>query len=196
MNKYIAFDTETGGLESETSLLSAYFAILDEEFNITQALMLDLKPNDGIYKVQGSGLAVNQINLAEHDKGAITYKDAGSALYRFLSAYKEQEVLIPVGQNVAFDANRIQGTLISVGSWQQFVSHRVIDIGCNTRFLQLLGFISPTQKTGLHDMRDYFDIKIKGQDHSAKTDVLISIEVLKAQIQAVKGIFNVAQLAT
>lgn len=190
MNKYISFDTETGGLEHNTSLLTAYFAVLDENFKITAELDLALKPNDGIYLVKGQGLGVNLINLVEHDKIAITYKEASSILYDFLQINKTHEYLIPIGQNVAFDAQRILTTLVSLGSWERFVSHRVIDIGCNTRFLQLLGLISPTQKTGLHDMRDYFEIRIDGQDHSAKADVLIGLEVLKCQIQACKGLLN------
>jgi len=183
MNKYLALDTETGGLLPENSLLTAYFEILDENFNMVDSLSLTIKPLDGIYKLCAGGMAVNNINIIEHDKVAITEKEAGTLLYQFLNKNKSDEVLIPFGSGVIGDINKLKSSIISSGSLEKFISHRVLDTGIIARYLQLVGNLSNDIGTGLHALRDYFSIKISGVDHSADVDVKISIEVLKKLIE-------------
>jgi hypothetical protein len=84
MNKYIALDCEAGGIPARSSLLQLYLCVLDEYFNFVDGLLLNLKPNDGMYHLTAEGMNVNKINFVLHDKEAMTYKQGGTELYNFL----------------------------------------------------------------------------------------------------------------
>ena len=81
---FLAIDTETGGIGSDKSLLTAYFLILDKDFKIVDDLLLLTRPEDGVYRVTSDALKINGINLIEHDSKAVFYKKAGTLLYDFL----------------------------------------------------------------------------------------------------------------
>lgn len=185
---YIVFDTETGGLGLDTSLLTAWFGVFDAELNLVDELDLRVKPNDGVYLVTGQGLGVNKIDLVEHDKVAITYKEAGTALYNFLVKNKAPvEVggkLIPLGQHVYFDIEFLLAKIISKGSWDNFVTHRVLDTMRIARFLQLIGKL-PVESVSLTKLVEYFGIKVEGNPHEAKYDALATVEVYKALVALV-----------
>lgn len=82
--KYIVIDTETGGIGRDVSLLSAYFGVLDENFNLLDELELFVRPDNHIYQVTAEALGINKINLVEHEKKAVTYKEAGTKLFNFI----------------------------------------------------------------------------------------------------------------
>lgn len=105
MFRYIALDVETGGIGLDKSLLTAYFAVMDQNMTILDELYLHTKPDDGIYQVTADALRINGINLVDHESVAITYKEAGQKLYSFLSKHSAggQYKMIPIGHNVAFD---------------------------------------------------------------------------------------------
>src|SRR6266704_2609170 len=83
---YLFLDNETGGVGPEFSLLTTYLIALDDRLQKVSDLYLYLKPNDGIYQVGAQGMGVNKINLVEHDKRSITYKEGGTQLYNWLRA--------------------------------------------------------------------------------------------------------------
>lgn len=184
MNKYIVFDTETGGLTSETSLLTAYFAVLDAEFNVVDELDLRLIPDNGIYFVDPKALEVNKIDLAELGKVAIPYKEAKTILYKFLQKNAGEEKLIPIGQNVQFDIVRVTTDLISAGSWENFVSRRVLDTMIIAQFLVQIGKIEP-EGIGLGKLIEYFNVTVEGNAHEARYDALATAKVYQEMIRVV-----------
>ena len=187
VNKYIAMDVETGGLTPETSILTAFFAVLDQDFNVTDEIDFNLKPEDGIYRVTAGGLMVNKINLVEHDKTAILVKDAKTPLYEFLKKNNHGEKLIPIGHNVAFDISRIKRDgLISEGSWETFVSYRCVDTGVVCQFLRAAGLFPEDVSGSLGSLVGYFRIPSIGELHNAKTDTLQTVAVLKELLKIVK----------
>jgi oligoribonuclease (3'-5' exoribonuclease) len=177
-DRFIFLDTELGGLDTDCSLLTAYFAVTDSKFNILSALDLKMKPDDGKYVITAQGMDVNKIDIVSHDINAITYKSAGTMLYDFLKTNKGDDLLVAVGQNVGFDVVRLTGPLMKRATFETFVSYRKLEIGTITRFLQMTGKLAEDAPMGLLPLRDYFSIT-KGNDHDAKDDVLASIEVLK-----------------
>ena len=66
--KYLAFDTETGGLISGVALLTSHFLVLDNDLKVLDELELTTKPNNGHYVIAPEALEVNKINLIEHHK--------------------------------------------------------------------------------------------------------------------------------
>lgn len=180
--RYIAFDVETGGLGNDVSLLTAYFCILNNKLEIINELDLSLKPDDSIYKVTAEGLLVNNINIVELEKKAITYKEAKSLLFNFLKNNYRDEKFIPIGQNIIFDVLFIKNTIISSGSWDQFVSNKPLDTMYIARFLKETGKYDDVKSISLSNLVEYFDISVPGNPHEAKYDTLASIEVLKRML--------------
>jgi len=185
MNTYIALDTETGGVTPETSLLTLFLAVLNENFCVVDELDLKVKPDDGNYVTTARALEINKINLIEHDKVAIPYKEAKTLLYKFIEKNYQGEKLIPVGHGVAFDVRRIYPTLISQGSWENFVSYRVLDTGNAAQFLRAAGLFPRDVSGSLGSLVEYFKLPSKGELHNAKTDVLQTVEVLKCLLNIV-----------
>ena len=100
MSKYLALDCETGGFEG-TSLLSLYCGVYDESFTLLDELELFLRPKDHIYNVTAEALAINKINLIEHEKKAIPYNEGGTLLYDFLKRNSTNiQIFIPEGVNI------------------------------------------------------------------------------------------------
>ena len=187
VNKYIAMDVETGGLTHETSILTAFFAVLDQDFNVTDEIDFKLKPENGNYVVTAQGLAVNKINLVEHDKTAILIKDARTPLYEFLKKNNHGEKLIPVGHNVAFDVSRIKRDgLISEGSWETFVSYRVLDTAIIAQFLKAAEVFPADVSGSLGSLVGHFKLASKGELHNARVDTLQTVSVLKELLKIVR----------
>lgn len=128
------------------NLLTATFIVFDLELNPLKKLRLWVKPDpvDGrtIFQVEPEALAVNKIDLIEHDKKSITYKEAKPILYQWLSETSaEYGYLIPFGNQVQGDINKITETIISKNSWSQFVDRRVIELSSLGQTLKVMGKI-------------------------------------------------------
>lgn len=181
---YLALDTETGGIGNEYSLLTLYAAILDSEFNILYEIDLSLKPDDGIYKICSEAMAINKIDIINHDKLASTYKEAKRILGSFLYEKTPKGAkLIPIGHNIDGDIRQIWDKLISPASWDVWVSYRKLDTGTIGRFLQLTGII-PKMSGSLESYAKHFGIEYI--PHNAKEDTTTTIAILKKMIEIVK----------
>jgi hypothetical protein len=180
---YLAMDNETGGLDEKVSLLSTYLQVLDSNLNQLDELELYTKPNDGIYLVEAGGLAVNKINIIEHDKVAITYSEAGQKLVQFLkkNSNNGKNKLIPLGKNVHFDIEGVCRSLLNKKNWGTFVSYRTIDITTFARVLQIQGKIPADMGLSLGALANWLNVydDVKGNLHEAKYDTLITVEVFK-----------------
>lgn len=185
MKYYIALDVETGGLTQDVSLLTAYFAFIRRCDNGDMVKLDDLdlkiKPNDDIYRVTAESLEINQIDLKQHNKIAITEKQAGTKLYDKLRLWyaDSDDKLIPIGHNVAFDIRRVTNTLVSVGSWEQYVSYRVLDTCTIAQFLRLRGDLPKDLSCSLVNLSNYFNVEVDGLPHEAKYDTLSTVKVLE-----------------
>lgn len=187
--KYLALDTETGGLsQHKPSLLSLYLLALDEDFNLVDDLELRVKPDDGVYKVTAEALGINKINLVEHNDIAFTYKEARDIIRKFLNTINREgkNKLEPIGQNVAFDIQFMQqewGLGIKSETWNKYVSYRVLDTGVIARYLQKQGKIPATVKGSLGSLVKHYDIQIEDYLlHTARWDTYACVEVLRRML--------------
>jgi len=185
--KYLCIDCEMGGRELKYSLLTAYFMVTDDKFRRLEDLYLQVKPDDGVYVVSGQGMEVNQINLQEHDKIATSYKQSKSLLYEFLKKNADGLKLVPVGHGIKGDIKHIQDKLISVGSWEQFCSYHYIDTSVVLQFLRACGKMPFDTDGSVEALAKYFNIKVEGNLHDARTDTELTIEVLKKFIEIGKS---------
>lgn len=184
--KYIAYDTETSGLGAGTKVLSAYFEVLDENFNFVDSLNLKLKPdNISEMVVEKAALKLNKINLEEHLGLAETYSEAWNrALFSFLRKYKpEKEQLISVGHNFDFDLQRLSETF---PEFKSFVSRRGIDTSKNHVFLVSAKKMHSLFSISLSEIATQFGFRnAKDIAHDPRADVKLTLFVLKKQFEII-----------
>ena len=181
---YIALDTETGGIGDDKSLLTAYFVFLEYDngkFTKIDELDLKIKPDDDVYHLTAESLQINQIDLKLHNKSAIYQRKAGTLLYDKLRIWHmtSKEKLVPIGHNVAFDIRKITKTLVSVGSWEQYVSYRLLDTCTIAQFLRVKGMLPSDLSCSLVNLSDHFNVDVDGIPHEAKYDTLATVGVLE-----------------
>jgi DNA polymerase III alpha subunit (gram-positive type) len=180
--KIIAFDCETGGITTDMSMLTAYFAILNNKLDLIDELDLACKPNDDKpYVVTAEGLEINGINLVQHNKSSITYGAAGKKIRELTMKHSDngKVKLIPLGHNVHFDIGFITEHLLSSKNWNQFVSYRVLDTQVVARHLQIKGSMPDDISISLGNLINHLNIQVPGRQHEAKYDTLATIEIYK-----------------
>lgn len=172
--KHFCFDTETGGLAENTSLLTLYGMILDENLEIIDTIDLKLKPADDIYLIQNNALGINRIDLGQHTKTAITYEKGAEQLKSFLSKHvpSVKQKLRIVGQNIIdFDIPRVKNFLLSSEEFDWYFSRDIHDTRVQGLLLRTLGIIPEDVNIGLAGQLKHFfpDLDFSGH-HDAKWD--------------------------
>lgn len=189
MEKYIAFDCETGGLDTGfSSLLSVYFVVFDRNFKVLGELDLKIKPDKkGHYHLTAEALSINKIDIMQHDKVAIELSQAKSDLYNFLQAHNPdgKTKLIPVGHNIYFDEECVIKNLISRPNWHKFCSYRRLDTGVVLQFLKLTKILPVDISGSLTSIVEHFNIS-HGDLHDAKNDTVATVKALRAMLKAVE----------
>jgi len=181
----LGIDTETGGLLDGASLLTVQLSVVSlDQFCVMDSLNLKLKPNPisgrSMYNVEAEALAINKINLIEHDAAAMTYKESKQVIYDFLhQASVKYGKLIPFGQNVADDIKLITDYTISIDTWNSFCSRKVLDTITLGVFAQLQGKIPFSQSLGLGSLCEHLGIEVdKSQLHNEAYDVELNTKLL------------------
>ena len=187
--KFISIDTETGGLGLDKSLLTIGLVLADESLTEIDARQFYVKPDDGVYKITADGLKVNGINLVEHNQYAKTERETGKLLYEVLDLWSlsGRDKLIPLGKQVAGDILQIQ-KVISRGSWEHFVSYRVLEISSVSHTLISLGLI-PESNDSLADLIKQYNIPNLGL-HDALADARMTLAVYRAMRSHLRGMLR------
>lgn len=192
--RYICLDLEHGGAPG-TSLLQYAAIVLDRDLRELPGSQIDIlvKPDSGQYLVEAAALAVNRIDLVEHDKVALSQSHACQRIVQHWRAWSQNglQKLIPVGQGVVRDLLFLsQGKIISEAVWTQYVSYRGLDTGVLSRALQLAGVIPPYQSTSLVDMCRGMGLIVDDDArwHDALFDVRASAELVRWQIGQLRQI--------
>lgn len=184
--KYVAFDTETTGLEwNDAELLQVCFVALDADLNILYNFNIMCKPdNNRNFRVSPEALAINKIDLLNHKKNASEYSQVKNLLEtRLFPLWKG---VVPIGHNINFDISFIQEFIVSNVVWEKFVSRDALDTKRIASFLKETGILPPDIKTNLSELGKYFGIKCNHY-HDAWNDTIVTIEVLKKLKSLVKS---------
>lgn len=187
MKKYFIFDCETGGTSSDVSLLTVYGMVLNERLEPTDTINLAIKPTNGKYIVQAGAMAVNKINLIEHDKTAISEKEAAVQFYDFAFRNGANEKMIPIGHNVSMDIEFVKNHLMKDresaegNCWHKFFSYHKIDTATITQFLMLAGKLPNDLSGSLESLAKFFNLSYE-KAHNAEFDTKLTLEILKRQI--------------
>jgi DNA polymerase III epsilon subunit-like protein len=196
MKRYITIDNETGGIETDKSLLTVYLGVYDETFQFIDDLYLYLKPPDDAYIVTAEALKINKIDLIFHDTRAIPYKEGATQLYDFLkkNSMDGKIKLLPVGQNVHFDIGHIHEKLLQKKNWDKFVSYRLRDTGVLAGVLQDVGVIPDNVRGSLGSLLDHYNIDVdKNTLHDAKVDAVATLMLYEKMVNQLRTIYNASR---
>lgn len=184
---YLSVDVETGGLGLETSLLSIGLVLADDNFQVLLEKELFVKPDNKLYCLQAEGMTVNKIDIVEHDKKAISYRDANNFLRVQLHNWSAQgkNKLTVVGKQVRSDLMQIWDKVLKREAWENFCSHRLIDISSVFMFLRDLGKYPKDMKGGLADLLNYHRLATDGQ-HNALWDARMTLFVYQRMLLLAK----------
>jgi len=189
-------DCEMGGRDLKYSLLTAYFRVTDANLKLIGDLYLEVKPDDGVYVVSGQGMAINKINLGEHNKVAFPYKMAKNLLYNFLANMCQQAGklaggrLTPVGHGVKGDIEHILDKLISRGSWENFCTYHYIDTSVVLQFLRACGKMDGDCDGSVTALATHFGITVEGEDHDCRVDTMKTLGVFREFVRIGKNAVN------
>lgn len=190
---YMPFDSETGDFEPENGdLLTAYFAIMTENYEIVEDLYLKLKPDGGrLPRATAGALKVNGINLQEHlaDPETITYSEGKTKLTALIKRHLKKKGrfsnISPFGYNVPFDEKWVKFYLLSPDEWNAMLHYKSVDVMQNVDFLKRAGWF-PKELGSLGTVVDFFKLP-KRSAHNAKEDTLMTIDVDKKIQELVKS---------
>mgnify|MGYP001556055642 CR=1 FL=1 len=181
---YLFVDTETGGLTTQHSLLTASLICVDKNFDIIPRKSgehgLHLKIQHDDYVLTAGALTVNNISIAEHHKEGLSLQAAKSALLYFLdemlsiSACKR---FVPAGHNVSFDVKFLQHYLLTDAEWNKYFTYPALDTAAAARWLHTAG--RHPGGYALSRLRDSYAPHMRGQLHDAETDNLTALEIAK-----------------
>jgi DNA polymerase III epsilon subunit-like protein len=186
---YLAFDSETGGLNPATAdILTWYGAILDEELKIVEDLYLKLKPDGGRLPIAEAGaLKVNGINIQEHlaDPETVTYSEGKARIVAMIKRHLKKNGrysnIRPLGQNVQFDIDWTNHHLIPKDEWDSMIHYAKVCTKVCTDFLKDCGWW-PKDLGSLGSVVDFLGIPRRSA-HNAKEDTLMTIDVYKKMLE-------------
>lgn len=185
---YIAMDTETGGTDFLVNpILTAYFAVLDENLNILASLDLKIKPEEPSNKVEEAALRVNKIDLQAHlsDPNSLSRLQACDKFMGMLSSIKlePKQKLLPLGHNVAFDVN-FCSQFVPDFKWKKHIHYGVVCTFSIANFFKAAGLL-PSSIGKLESLVAHYQIP-KREAHTASGDVLMTIDVYAKMAKTVK----------
>lgn len=191
-NYIVCLDTETGGLDcKKTDVLTLHAAICDEDLKILDELSLKLKPEGRLPICEDGALKVNKIDLKAHlaDPATVIYPEGKKKFLTFLDKYLKKRGrysnLSLLGQNVGFDKNFIFEYIVDPSTWNNYMSYNDEDTKNVCTFMKRCGWL-PKDVGTLASLVEFFGIP-KREAHEARGDVLMTIDVYKAQIALMKS---------
>jgi DNA polymerase III epsilon subunit-like protein len=189
---YLFMDTETGGLTPKQSLLTVSCIVVDKDFHVmpigndNPGLYLRIKHDQ--YSLSAGALAVNKIDLVDHNANAITVQDAQYLLRKFIQRGTEitgKRRLVPAGHNVSFDVQFLRAYLLSDQDWDQYFTYPAFDTAAIARFFNAVGHVDGGYS--LTSLRDKFiPHAVAGDMHNAEVDNLTAIELAKKFVALAK----------
>lgn len=181
---FLAFDCETGGLKPDKAdMLTAYFAMLDDNFQFLEDLSLTLKPEGRLPIVEAGAMSVNGIDLEKHlsDPKTVTYaegaKQVTAMIKRHLKKRGRYSNILPMGYNVGFDIKWVNYHLINEDLWDSMVHYKSLDVMQDIDVLKRHGWL-PGTVGNLKSAVEFFGVP-KGEAHVAKDDIVMTVGVYR-----------------
>lgn len=184
--KYFFHDFETGGYEN-SSILTFYGVVTDQNFNKIDDIELWIKPDNGLYMVEAQALRVNKIDLLAHDKEAQKESVCKDKIRAFIEHFAGggSEKLYMAGHNVYFDNRLLKDHFFPDDFNKMFFRHN-LDTGTLALLLKQVGKLPKDLEISLSNLATHYGLNALGA-HESKTDVWLTIGVLKCMIKEING---------
>ncbi|GDX13175.1 hypothetical protein LBMAG01_10390 [Acidobacteriota bacterium] len=171
MNRYLVFDTETGGLDSQSHSLLTLGLVACEGAQVLETL--ELKVRHEPYVVSAGGLKVNRINLVTHHESALEHASVIERVMDFCERHFGSEPLTLVGHNVSFDFEFMKRFLSLNGiDIESRFHHRTVDTHSIAKALREKGKL-PQMRLSSDELFRHFAIHVPAdQRHTALGDAL------------------------
>jgi DNA polymerase-3 subunit epsilon len=174
-DRILFIDTETGGIDPASNSLLSLGLVVWKELEVKASL--EILIDDGILNVTEKALEINQIDLGEHRKKAVSPAVAIQQMDKFVNShFPKEEKIVLGGHNISFDVNFLNAFLTRNGyNFQQRFSHRHVDTSGILFYLYLTGKIK-RKLTASQDALDYFGIAVQGR-HTALGDAVATAQL-------------------
>lgn len=140
-----------------------------------------IKAENGLYIVEADGLAVNRINIVEHDKVATPIADVKLHFKNDICKWSfgvGKQKITPIGHNVRFDVKFVKNHIMP--DWDNYFDRRQIDTAGIAKFLFLTGALPDMASYKLSDVARSLEIDFKEEDlHTSKGDVDLTLAILR-----------------
>ena len=176
MNKILFIDTETGGINPMKNSLLEIGLVVWREGKITDENLIKIKHDD--YTVTPIAMDINDINLKEHEKDAVSTEKAIETIMKYKGKHFKDNKAVIGGHNTSFDTNFIKQLFKeSDYIYGKNFSHREVDTASILKYLSHKERFNKELKS-LNDAIDYFDLKItKKERHTGIADALITAKL-------------------
>lgn len=190
---YLFIDTETGGLTPQHSLLTLSCIGVDKDFDIIPRMVpagdakLYLKIKHDEYALTAGALAVNKINILEHNATGVALTEARKTLLAFLDEVVRlsgRARLVPAGHNVGFDIQFVRANLLTDAEWDKYFTYPAFDTAAIARFFTAAG--RHDGGYSLQRLRDKFVPHMTHDLHDAEIDNLTTIELARKLVELVR----------
>lgn len=171
MNRYLVFDTETGGLDDQTHSLLTLGMVACEGHDQLETLELGIRHEP--YVVSAGGLKVNRINLVDHHATALEPSEIIKKVLAFCDRHFGEDAITLVGHNVSFDVAFFKRFLSGQGfDMEQRFHHRIVDTHSIAKALRDKGKL-PMMRLSSDELFKHFNIKVPDEKrHTALGDAL------------------------
>ena len=174
---YLFLDTETGGLDLDKHSLLSIGLVVGDDGTVRDSLEILIRHEP--YVVSAGGMAVNRIDLVQHDKAALDPPAALDALEAFCQRhFPEGNPITLVGHNVTFDRNFLAVFFARHHRpLEPRISHRIIDTHSIAAALRDAGRL-PIESLSSSALFLHFGIVIpEAKRHTALGDALGTFEL-------------------
>lgn len=184
---YLFLDTETGGLDLERHSLLSIGLVVGDDGVLRDSLEILIRHEP--YVVSAGGMAVNRIDLVQHDKAALEPTAALERLSAFLLEHfpDPDATIVLVGHNVTFDRNFLATFFARHGQpLEPRISHRIIDTHSIAAALRDAGRL-PIESLSSSALFAHFGIQIpEAKRHTALGDALGTFELYWKLVEALR----------
>lgn len=183
---YFFQDFETGGYAG-TSILSFYGCVTDDKFNVLKEEHFNLRPEDGIYRVEAQALDVNKIDIVKHWQTGISKGVAVQKIHHLIhdGVLWGDSKLFVAGHNVHFDMRHLEA-LIGEQKIREYLHRHQLDTGALAVALKHKGKLPADLEISLWGLAKHYGCLPSNKSlHEAKTDVETTIKVLKCMLQEI-----------
>lgn len=180
MTRILWCDTETGGLDPDTSALLSIGLVDWQDGAVLRQEEILVDP-EGL-ACTPKAMEVNRIELDIHCAYSVSRSEAGQ---RFKAFCQPMSRPLIAGHNIEFDLGFIR-RLFAQGSLSYVVSHRTLDTMQILAYLGHCGLIPPGIGK-LDQAIQYFGIEVEpGKRHTALADAIASAQVYTAALDLIR----------